>query len=202
MWILLGYNTVKCDCELYSRSVNLFPLAKLPSHLKVFQLADEEAETPRGTVLMYMYTYIQARVPKDFQICCSNDRIFYKWFVTQLFWLANIIARILKSHSFLICLFVFNGLCMKHFGKGTLQESVHALDLEKGNNSNACNSILSGSVWGQIYWADLVFQYFVAVGYRSSTPDFFQNQSLLTFVKLIKNFHMLKCWFFQQHLTS
>lgn len=83
-----------------------------------------------------------------------------------------------------------------------LFRKVHALDLEKGNNSNACNSILSGSVWGQIYWADLVFQYFVAVGYRSSTPDFFQNQSLLTFVKLMKNFHMLKCWFFQQHLTS
>lgn len=74
---------VKCDCELYRRFVNLFPLAKLPSHLKVFQLADEEVGTPRGTVLMCMYTYIpihRPSVPKDFQMfaAMARDKISYK----------------------------------------------------------------------------------------------------------------------------
>jgi len=48
-------------------------------------------------------------------------------------------------------------------------------------------------VWGQIYRVDLVFQYMVAAGHRSTTFDFLQSQSLLTLVKLMKMFHMLKC---------
>lgn len=176
MWIVLGYNMVKCDCELYRRFVNLFPLAKLPSHLKVFQLADEEVGTPRGTVLMCMYTYIpiyRPSVPQDFQMCCSNGQrqnvlqmIHDSAFLVgqcQTFWK----ARLFFSFA---CLFLmvdaWSVLERGHFRR------VHALDLERGNNSNACNSVLSGSVWGQIYWADLVFQYIVAAGHRSSTPDF------------------------------
>lgn len=103
----------------------------------------------------------------------------------------------LKSQAFfLIC---FQWLVHEALWKGDSSRRVAALDLERGNNSNACNSVLFGSVWGQIYWTDLDI---VAAGHRSSTPDVLQNQSLLTFVKLMKMFHMLKCWFFQQHLTN
>lgn len=48
-------------------------------------------------------------------------------------------------------------------------------------------------VWGQIYRVDLVFQYIVAAGHRSTTFVFLQSQSLLTLVKVMKMFHMLKC---------
>lgn len=48
-------------------------------------------------------------------------------------------------------------------------------------------------VWGQIYQPDLVFQYIVAAGHRSTTFDFLQRQSQLTLVELMKMFHMLQC---------
>lgn len=206
MWILLGFNVVKCNCELYSRSVNLFPSAKLPSHLKVFQLWGRwrSGNPKRNCTHVYVYTYTVLKYPRISKCVAAMTKvkIFYNRIMTQLFWLASVMGSILNSQAFyLICLFVFNCWCMKHFGKGTLS-GVHALDLKRGNISSAHSSALSGSVWGQIYWADLVFQYTVAAGHRSPTSDFLQNQSLLTFVKLMKMFRMLKCWFFQQHLSN
>lgn len=201
MWILLGFNIAKRDCELYSRSVNLFPSAKLPSHLKVFQLWGRWRSGNCTHVCVYIYKGLKyLRISKcvaamtKVKILTNDSWLSFSgrpmsW---TAFW---------KSRPFFsfVC---FQLLMHEAFWKGDSFRRVHALDLERGNNSRACSSALSASVWGQIYWADLVFQYIVAAGHRSSTSDFLQNQSSLTFVKLLKMFCMLKCWFFQQHLTS